>query len=374
MKQHSQQILSPAFNTSMGFIPILVSIALGELISQDIAIYIGAAIGIIELLRHTILKRRRMPNFILYASTGVLILFSLGTLLPADIIPEGQFPITIEIALMIVLAILYGMRRTILLHFSEEKTTCPRFMSQGAEASIVSMRMALLLGILHLIIIGIVVLFSAPDINPGVGFIVLHLFPFLIFLTCIILNYYAIKYFNHLMQHVEYLPIVNNKGDVIGKTISTEVIKGRKDILYPVIRVAVVTHGMLFLCQRPEKCLVDGGKVDLPAETILHYGETLPEALERVLPTTLSNAEPAEAHFSLMHEFENDVTRQLIYLYIYEVEDDSVLCSSRYPGSKLWTFEQIKDNLGKNYFADCFEEEFEHLKEVIYIREKYKES
>ncbi len=374
MKQHSQQILSPAFNTSMGFIPILTSIVLSELTSQDMAIYIGAAIGILEVLRHTILKIKKLPNLILYASTGLMLLFSLGTLLPTDIIPEGELPITMEVAIMVVIATLYSLRHKLLIHFGEEKTTGPRFISQGIEASIVSMRMALLLGVLHLIIIVIVMLFSMSGINRIVGFIVFHLFPFLLFLTCIALNYYAIKYFNHLMQHVEYMPIVNNKGDVIGKTISSEVIRRKKDILYPVVRVAVVTHGMLFLCQRPEKCLVDGGKVDLPAETILHYGETLPEALERILPTTLSEAEPGEAHFSLMHEFENDITKRLVYLYIYEVKDDSALCSSRYPGSKLWTFEQIKDNLGKNYFGGCFEEEFEHLKEVIYIREKYKES
>ncbi len=37
-------------------------------------------------------------------------------------------------------------------------------------------------------------------------------------------------------------------------------------------------------------------------------------------------------------------------------------------------FKQIEENLGKGFFSSCFEDEYEHLKGVIYIREKYRES
>ena len=72
--------------------------------------------------------------------------------------------------------------------------------------------------------------------------------------------------------------------------------------------------------------------------------------------------------------FENEVTNRLIYLFIIDLEDDSVLCTPRFKNSKLWNFKQIEENLGKGFFSCCFEDEYEHLKNVIYIREKYKES
>lgn len=40
-------ILSSAFNMSLGFVPVIISIFLCEIITQDIAIYIGTGIGII---------------------------------------------------------------------------------------------------------------------------------------------------------------------------------------------------------------------------------------------------------------------------------------------------------------------------------------
>ena len=39
-------ILSSAFNMSLGFIPVIISILLCEFITQDTAIYIGTVIGL----------------------------------------------------------------------------------------------------------------------------------------------------------------------------------------------------------------------------------------------------------------------------------------------------------------------------------------
>ena len=41
--------LSSAFNMSLGFIPVIISILLCEFITQDTAIYIGTGIGIVHV-------------------------------------------------------------------------------------------------------------------------------------------------------------------------------------------------------------------------------------------------------------------------------------------------------------------------------------
>lgn len=74
-----------------------------------------------------------------------------------------------------------------------------------------------------------------------------------------------------------------------------------------------------------------------------------------------------------MYHFENKVTNRLIYLFILDVEDDNLLRGKQVKDGKLWTFQQIEHNLGKNFFSCCFENEYEHLKDVICTREKYKE-
>lgn len=43
-----QRILSSKFNMSLGYIPVIISIILCEFIIQDIAIYIGAGVGVLS--------------------------------------------------------------------------------------------------------------------------------------------------------------------------------------------------------------------------------------------------------------------------------------------------------------------------------------
>ena len=73
-------VLSSAFNMSLGFIPVIVSILLCEFITQDISIYIGTGIGLIYSYRSLSRKGARIPNFILYISTGNLDITDSGKL------------------------------------------------------------------------------------------------------------------------------------------------------------------------------------------------------------------------------------------------------------------------------------------------------
>ncbi len=93
--------LSSAFNMSLGFIPVIISILLCEFITQDTAIYIGTSIGIVRgiyLLLHP--AKNVIPNFILYIATGMLALLSLAALIPGDYVPPGALPtLTLEVSI-----------------------------------------------------------------------------------------------------------------------------------------------------------------------------------------------------------------------------------------------------------------------------------
>lgn len=108
-------------------------------------------------------------------------------------------------------------------------------------------------------------------------------------------------------------------------------------------------------------------------ECYLSYGESLAEGCRRILRNTFPKADGLKPTFSIMYHFENSVTNRLVYLFVLDVEDDSILCDPRFKGGKLWQFQQVEQNLGHKFFSECFEEEYEHLKNVIGIREKYRE-
>lgn len=367
-------VLSSTFNMSFGFIPVIVSILLCELITQDISIYIGTTLGLLYSYKVLCRKGAHIPNFILYISTGMLLLLSLATVISGDLVPQGMLPITLEVSILIPMLILYLHKKRFINHYIPQKQRCDRrLFAQGAESAVVSARVVLILGTLHFIAISLSVLIAHP-INLAGNMILFRILPIAVFVLSILFNQIGIHYFNRIMAHTEYVPIVNTQGDVIGKSLAIEAISYKNTYINPVIRIAVSTHGMLFLCNRPNHAILDKGKVDIPLECYLRYGETLASGAERLIKNAFPKAEGLKPTFTVSYHFENRVTNRLVYLFIIDIEDDAILCDPRFKGGKLWQFSQIEDNLNHNFFCECLEIEYEHLKQVIDIREKYKES
>ena len=64
-------VLSSAFNMSLGFIPVIVSILLCEFITQDISIYIGTGIGLIYSYRSLSRKGAQFYPLYLYGNLDI---------------------------------------------------------------------------------------------------------------------------------------------------------------------------------------------------------------------------------------------------------------------------------------------------------------
>lgn len=368
-------VLSSVFNMSLGFIPVIISILLCEFITQDTAVYIGTGIGLVYSYYSLHRSSTRVPNFILYISTGILILLTVAALIPGDYVPPGGLPVTLEAGILIPMLSLYLHKRRFINYYLSKRDACNRrLFAQGAEAAVVAARIVLILGTLHFITISLAILLGPKPLGSTLIWILFSILPLMVFILCIAFNQIGIRYFNKMMAHTEYVPIVNTKGDVIGKTLAVEAINYKNVYINPVIRIAVSAHGMLFLCNRSQNSILDKGKTDIPMECYLRYGETLTEGVNRIIQNTFPTAKELSPSFSIKYHFENKVTNRLVYLFLLDLEDDSILCDPRFKEGKLWRFQQIDQNLGQNFFSSCFEEECEHLETIIDIREKYKES
>ena len=368
-----KKVLSSKFNMSLGFIPVIISILLCEVLTQDIAIYIGTVVGILFYFCSWRHKGVRIPQIILYSTTGILLLFSIISLFTTSYCPHFMVPFTLEISAVIPPLIIFLNRKRFLnYHAAQTGQCCKQLFAQSAEAAIVSTRVVLIISLLHLVTIFLFLLFSHP-LGSTTQYILFNITPAVVFILTILFNQFGILYFNITMQHTVFVPVVNKQGDVIGKVIASEAINKKSSYINPVIRIAVVTNGMLFLIPRPQCSTFEKMKADLLMEGYLLYNETLEEGANRILQQTLPTASLNDLHFSLKYHFENEVTNRLIYLFTLDLDDDSILCNKSFKGGKLWTFQQIEHNLDKNFFSYCFEYEYEHLKSIICTREKYKE-
>lgn len=104
-----------------------------------------------------------------------------------------------------------------------------------------------------------------------------------------------------MMEHTAFVPIVNTKGDVIGRSLAVDAINQKNEYINPVIRIAVSHNGMLYLRPRSQRCMLDAGKVDIPLECYLLYGETLEQAIVRLVKQSFPQAPIQDLQFNIMY-------------------------------------------------------------------------
>lgn len=73
-------------------------------------------------------------------------------------------------------------------------------------------------------------------------------------------------------------------------------------------------------------------------ECYLSYGESLAEGCRRILRNTFPKADGLKPTFSIMYHFENSVTNRLVYLFVLDVEDDSILVTHVSKGENSGNF------------------------------------
>ena len=369
-----KKILSSAYNLSFGYIPVIVSIISCEFFTQDTAIYIGTLIGLLWSGSFFLQRISKKHNFILYFSTGVLFLFSLSTAIPYPLIPDGKLPITLEINILMLLFMSFiGKRRIVPLFLKHVVKPYRNFYYQGIELAYPTINITLLVGAFHLV--AATIAFFSHVVLGSVAYTVLYkIIPSIIFVLIIILNQIAIIYFNNYLSNTEYIPIVNLNGDVKGKMLLSEVVNNKSKYVNPIVRIVPYTDGMVFLSNRSRKLFFQQGKFDVPMEHYIRFGETVFDGAKKLFHQYFPLDSALELEFNIMYHYKDKETDRLVYLFLLHIDDESVRCNSNFYQSKLWNFKQIDANLGKAYFSDFFEEEYEYLKEVIYTKEIYKES
>lgn len=206
-----QRVLSSKFNMSLGYIPVIISIILCEFIIQDIAIYIGTGVGLLSSIYMWRRKGSHIPQIILYCTTGMLLLLTITSLFSTDYCPKAMFPFTLEISAIIPpLIIFLNRRRFLSYHTAQTHKCCKQFFAQGAEAAIVSARVLLLIGFLHFLIISLAILLSHP-LSDTMRHVLFRIIPPCVFILSILFNQFGIYYFNKVMKHTVFVPIVTKK-------------------------------------------------------------------------------------------------------------------------------------------------------------------
>ena len=157
-------------------------------------------------------------------------------------------------------------------------------------------------------------------------------------------------------NNAELLPIVDEKGKVVGRATRGECHSGTK-LLHPVVHLHLFdTDGRLYLQHRPIWKEIQPDKWDTAVGGHIDYGEEVVEALNREIREELgvTNCEP---RFLQSYIFESEREKELVYVYS-AVYDGEIVPSDELDGGRFWTISEIRKAMGKGVLTPNFEQEF----------------
>ena len=167
------------------------------------------------------------------------------------------------------------------------------------------------------------------------------------------------------LRREEWLPIVNEAGEVTGRIARSVSSKMKNKFMHPVVRVALVHKGELYLQKRPSTDSLDPDTYDHPFEKYMLFNHEINLAVRNSITRAL-NMQELPFNFLLKYVYENSETKRLIFLFVSRVESEEQLQSIKMLKGKFWTMKQIEDSFNDDgVFCECFQLEYEYLKNTI---------
>ena len=167
------------------------------------------------------------------------------------------------------------------------------------------------------------------------------------------------------LKKEEWIPIITPKGDVTGKIAKSVSLNMKNRFMHPIVRVALISDDKIYLQKRTADNVLNPDKLDYPLEEYMLFNHDINLAAKNSIARMMGNYDSAGLKFILKYSFENENTNRLIFLFSINVDEDSIEKYGKKMTGKYWTIKQIEENFKDEIFGECFELEFEYMKNVV---------
>jgi hypothetical protein len=358
-----KKIIVTLLTPILGMLPVVAFLVIGFFSPYHIAL-LGS--GIFYLLFFVIVSRISQYKFPYSAYVSIvaflfLILFSY--IRPLNTLYDDYFSIVFEVWTIFISSVFLFFKNYFRGRILMKNEDTRDFQLIHFDSDIYVIKIAVHLGVAHLIVVLLYCLlpenYHSEQIDKLIYFILLY---------CFIAFHFAYEFIHLFMIREKYLaeewlPLVDETGTVHGKVaLSISQSSGNK-YLHPVIRIALIHKGMLFLKEKNSPGPDGIPELDYPFETYLKYKETLEEGITRAFEEN-EGGKNLPARFVFRYVFKNIKTNRLIYLYVSNIYD-AIPLQLQLGKGKWWTQKQIEENLGKGFFSAYFEKEYEFLSQTV---------
>ena len=160
------------------------------------------------------------------------------------------------------------------------------------------------------------------------------------------------------LSEKEIFPIVDEKGNVIGKATRKECHSGSR-LLHPVVHLHVLNaNGDIYLQKRSIHKFIQPGKWDTAVGGHMDYGETVEQALERETREELGFTDYEPKHL-FSYVYDSDVEREMVHTVFTITDRESFdFDPAEVDEGRFWTVEEVRQAIGTGVLTPNFEEEF----------------
>ncbi len=345
-----------------GFIPLFVFIAIDEIWGTRAGLIAALAIGVAEMVWIWI-QEKRFDKFVLFDTGLLVVLGSVSLLLDNDIFFKLK-PGLVELILCAVLAVSAFSKLNIIGLMTQRYMKDMELNDQQMAQFRKTMQLMFFVFLCHTIL----VFYAAFYMSDGAwAFISGGLF---YILFAVVFGYEFVKQklrrkTQLIPEDEEWLPLVNEQGEIIGKAPRSVCHRGEK-LLHPVVHLHVLNNQKhVYLQKRPLNKLVQPGKWDTAVGGHISAGETLETALKREAWEEIG-LQNFSARLVKTYRWDSDIESELVYSFVSHDFKSIHLHSEEVEEGRFWTPKQIESSIGQGVFTPNFEHEYQLLKKEIF--------
>jgi len=341
-----------------GLLPLFVFIVADEVWGTEVGLIVAVAFGIIQL-GYTWIREKRFDKFVLFDVGLIVILGIVSILLENDIFFKLK-PALIGFMLVALLGISAFSPNNIMLLMSKRYMQGIEINDEQVKQFNRSLRIMFFLFLAHTLL----VVYSAFYMSKEAwAFISGGLF-YILFGVYFVYEFARNRIKANRYRNEEWLPVVDDDGNVKGKMPRSLCHKGRGN-LHPVVHMHVInSKKMIYLQKRSMKKSVHPGKWDTAVGGHVGLNDTIEKGLQREAREELGLTD-FKVRFVEKYKWETDVESELVFMFVTIYNGQINYNREEIEDGKYWTIKQVRNNLGKDIFTPNFEYEFEILEEKI---------
>lgn len=360
-------------NQALGILPLLLFLLLDNYISYLQAYTVSAIFCVLSMFVFHILRKDKIYSFMLLPSFLTLILYAFFLIfMRVEEVLAVYTPLITEILLIIVLTVVKIVKKPLLhrvrdaQHPAYEKT---HNLTMRNEFFFIA-QLFRNLYILHLL--GIAFYNILPEEMKDIRFnrFLYRDMGLIIGVAVIVYEQIRLLMVRGRLKKEMWLPVLNDKGSVIGCIAYSVSRLLPKKYYHPIVRIALVHKGMLYLAKRNEYAYVSASMIDYPFYRYVLFRQSIEAAAQEAVEGLKTLVGKIQPRLLIRYTFENERVKHQVSLFVICIQDEQVIEQyKQVQDGKLWSIQQIEENLGKGIFSVYFEREFSYLKNTILLAE-----